>query len=48
MVAAGGLGFSIAHFAAAARAARVSAIDLDDEKLALTQELGATDVINAR
>lgn len=48
VVAAGGIGLSIAHLAAAAGAARVFVIDLDDAKLALAQELGATDVINAR
>ena len=48
VVAAGGIGLSITHLAAAAGARRIFVIDLDDEKLALAKELGATDVINAR
>lgn len=45
MVAAGGIGLSIIHLAAAAGAARIFVIDLDDEKLALATRLGATDVM---
>lgn len=48
VVAAGGIGLSITHLAAAAGAKRIFVIDLDDEKLALAKELGATDVINAQ
>ena len=48
VVAAGGIGLSITHLAAAAGASRIFVIDLDDAKLALAKELGATDVINAR
>lgn len=47
VVAAGGIGLSITHLAAAAGAQRIFVIDLDDNKLSLAQELGATDVINA-
>lgn len=47
VVAAGGIGLSITHLAAAAGAQRIFVIDLDDSKLSLAQELGATDVINA-
>ncbi|NLS10481.1 zinc-binding dehydrogenase [Nesterenkonia sp. MY13] len=47
VIAAGGVGLSIIHLARAAGAERVIAIDIDDEKLALAQELGATDVINS-
>lgn len=48
VVAAGGIGLSITHLAAAAGASRVFVIDVDDDKLHLAQELGATDVINGR
>ncbi|NWN87537.1 MAG: alcohol dehydrogenase catalytic domain-containing protein [Micrococcaceae bacterium] len=48
VVAAGGIGLSITHLAAAAGASRIFVIDLDDHKLALAKELGATDVINGR
>lgn len=47
VVAAGGIGLSIIHLAKAFGAERVFAIDIDDEKLALAKELGATDVINS-
>ncbi len=47
VVAAGGIGLSITHLAAAAGASRIFVIDLDDAKLALARDLGATDVINA-
>lgn len=47
VIAAGGVGLSIIHLARAAGAERVIAIDIDDEKLALARELGATDVINS-
>lgn len=47
VVAAGGVGLSIIHLARAFGAERVIAIDIDDDKLALAKELGATDVINS-
>lgn len=47
VIAAGGVGLSIIHLARAAGAERVIAVDIDDEKLALAKELGATDVINS-
>lgn len=47
VVAAGGIGLSIVHLAAAAGASRIFVIDLDDAKLQLAKDLGATDVINA-
>lgn len=47
VVAAGGIGLSIVHLAAAAGAARIFVVDLDDAKLELAKQLGATDVINA-
>ncbi|MGO1523015.1 MAG: zinc-binding dehydrogenase [Nesterenkonia sp.] len=47
VIAAGGVGLSIIHLARAAGAQRVIAVDIDDEKLALARELGATDVINS-
>lgn len=47
VVAAGGIGLSIIHLARAFGAKRVIAIDIDDEKLALAAEFGATDVINS-
>lgn len=47
VVAAGGIGLSIIHLARAFGAERVFAIDIDDEKLALAKDLGATDVINS-
>jgi succinate semialdehyde reductase (NADPH) len=47
VIAAGGVGLSIIHLARAAGAERVIAVDIDDEKLALARELGATDVINS-
>ncbi|MGD9983828.1 MAG: zinc-binding dehydrogenase, partial [Porticoccaceae bacterium] len=43
---AGGVGLSIIQGARIAGAARIFAVDLSDEKLALAKELGATDVIN--
>jgi len=46
VVAAGGIGLSITHLAAAAGASRIFVIDLADDKLQLAKELGATDVIN--
>lgn len=47
VIAAGGVGLSIIHLARAAGAQRVIAVDIDDDKLALARELGATDVINS-
>ncbi|WP_211210766.1 zinc-binding dehydrogenase [Yaniella halotolerans] len=47
VVAAGGIGLAITHLAAAAGASRIFVIDLDDAKLDLARELGATDVINS-
>lgn len=47
VVATGGIGLSIIHLARAAGAERVIAVDIDDAKLALAAELGATDVINS-
>ena len=47
VIAAGGVGLSIVHLARAAGAKRVIAVDIDDDKLALARELGATDVINS-
>lgn len=47
VIAAGGVGLSIIHLARAAGAKHVIAIDIDDEKLALARELGATEVINS-
>ncbi|RBP68092.1 Zn-dependent alcohol dehydrogenase [Brevibacterium sanguinis] len=47
VVAAGGIGLSIIHLARAFGAERVIAIDIDDEKLALAAEFGATDVVNS-
>lgn len=47
VIAAGGVGLSIIHLARAAGARRVIAVDIDDEKLVLARELGATDVINS-
>jgi S-(hydroxymethyl)glutathione dehydrogenase/alcohol dehydrogenase len=46
-VAAGGVGLNIVSLASAFGAARVLAIDVDDEKLAKALTVGATDVINA-
>ena len=43
---AGGVGLSIIQGARIAGAARIFAVDLSDEKLALAKELGATDAIN--
>ncbi|MFC7402605.1 zinc-binding dehydrogenase [Citricoccus sp. GCM10030269] len=48
VIAAGGVGLSIIHLARAAGADRIFAIDVDDDKLALARELGATDVINSQ
>lgn len=47
VVASGGIGLSIIHLAKAFGASRVIAIDIDNEKLALAKQLGATDVINS-
>lgn len=47
VIAAGGVGLSIIHLARAAGAAKVIAVDIDDEKLALARELGATETINS-
>lgn len=47
VVAAGGIGLAITHLAAAAGASRIFVIDIDDAKLDLAKELGATDVINS-
>lgn len=47
VIAAGGVGLSIIHLARAAGAERVIAVDIDDDKLALASQLGATDVINS-
>ncbi|MBB5832533.1 zinc-binding dehydrogenase [Brachybacterium aquaticum] len=47
VVATGGIGLSIIHLARAAGAERVIAVDIDDAKLELARELGATDSINS-
>lgn len=47
VVAAGGIGLSIIHLACAAGAPNVVAIDVDEEKLALAEELGATLTFNS-
>lgn len=47
VIAAGGVGLSIIHLARAAGAQQVIAVDIDDEKLALARELGATETINS-
>lgn len=47
VVAAGGIGLSIIHLARAAGAANVIAVDIDDEKLELARELGASLTINS-
>lgn len=47
VIAAGGVGLSIIHLARASGAERVIAIDIDDDKLALAAQLGATDLINS-
>lgn len=47
VVAAGGVGLSIIHVARAAGAEQVIAVDVDDEKLALARELGATHTVNS-
>ena len=44
----GGVGLNVIQGARLALAGRIIAIDLDDERLALAQSLGATDVINSR
>ncbi|MFZ5652860.1 MAG: zinc-binding dehydrogenase [Pseudomonadota bacterium] len=44
---AGGVGLSIIQGARIAGAARIFAVDLSEEKLAIARELGATDLINA-
>jgi S-(hydroxymethyl)glutathione dehydrogenase/alcohol dehydrogenase len=44
---AGGVGLSIIQGARIAGAARIFAVDLSDEKLAIAGEVGATDLINA-
>jgi len=44
----GGVGLSAVLGAQVAGAARIVAVDLSDRKLALAQELGATDVVNTR
>jgi Zn-dependent alcohol dehydrogenase len=44
----GGVGLNVVCGAKIASAGRIIAVDLDDEKLKFAQELGATDVINAR
>lgn len=47
VIAAGGIGLSIIHLAKAAGALEVIAIDIDDEKLSLARQLGATKTINS-
>lgn len=47
VIAAGGVGLSVIHLARAAGASRVIAIDIDQGKLALAAELGATDTIDS-
>ncbi len=47
VVAAGGIGLSIIHLARVAGATNIIAVDIDDEKLALARELGATATINS-
>ena len=44
---AGGIGGSVVQVARALGAGQIVAIDLDDDKLSLARELGATDTINA-
>ncbi len=44
---AGGVGLSIIQGARIAGAAKIIAVDLSDDKLAIAKEVGATDVINA-
>lgn len=44
---AGGVGLSIIQGARIAGAARIFAVDLSDEKLAIARDVGATDLINA-
>lgn len=44
---AGGVGLSIIQGARIAGAARIFAVDLSDEKLAIAKDVGATDLINA-
>jgi succinate semialdehyde reductase (NADPH) len=44
---AGGIGGSVVQLARALGAGQIVAIDLDDDKLSLARELGATDTINA-
>lgn len=48
VIAAGGIGLSIIHLAQAAGAKNIVAIDVDDEKLALAKELGATHTVNSK
>jgi succinate semialdehyde reductase (NADPH) len=47
VIGAGGVGGSLVQMARALDASRIVAIDIDDEKLALARDLGATDVVNA-
>ena len=47
VIGAGGVGISIVQMARALGAGRVIAVDLDDSKLALAGNLGATDAVNA-
>jgi S-(hydroxymethyl)glutathione dehydrogenase/alcohol dehydrogenase len=48
VVATGGVGMSVVQIARALGAARVIAVDIDTDKLALASELGATDVVDSR
>jgi Zn-dependent alcohol dehydrogenase len=44
----GGVGMNVLAGAKIAQAGRIIAVDLDDEKLAFAQELGATDIVNGK
>lgn len=48
VVGVGGVGLSIVQVLSSLGARKVIAVDIDDEKLALARELGATDTVNAR
>lgn len=43
----GGIGMSAIHASSVAGASRIFAVDVDDDKLTMAKELGATDIINA-
>ena len=48
IIGAGGVGLNVVQGARLANARRIIAIDVDDERLALAQRLGATDTVNSR